>query len=142
MRGGKTLAATAVTVLILASACDRSESPAPAVPATTAKAPIGFLSSPAEKQVIAPGTFVSGWALAEAGIANVAVTFDDGQKGYVRRGDNFPGVSAQYPNYPDADKAGYIFAIPKLNPGPHSLTLTVTSRDGGSMQIERHFQIP
>jgi hypothetical protein len=124
-------------------ACGKSENPAPAgatsAPAT--KPVIGFLNT-AENQQIASGTFVSGWALSESGIADVSVKFDDGQRGYVRTGADFPGVKEQFPTYPDKDKAGYIFAIPKLAPGPHTLMLTVSARDGGTMEIRRAFLIP
>lgn len=128
-------------VLIIA-ACGRSESPSSGASSSTATKPVfGFLASPAENQQVAPGTFVSGWALSDAGIAEVSVTFDDGQKGYVQTGIDFPGVKEQYPNAPDKDKAGYIFAIPKMTPGPHSLTVSVRGRDGGSMEIQRRFSV-
>ena len=135
---------TAVIAVAFASACSRSEAPgsgSPGPSVSTAKPPFGFLSAPVENQAVAPGTFVSGWALDESGIAEVSVTFDDGQKPFVKTGVDFPGVRAQYPNYPDTEKAGYIFSIPKMSPGPHTLTVHVKARNGGTTEIQRHFQV-
>jgi hypothetical protein len=134
------LSVAAIAAIVLAAACGRSEAPASGgKPAPSS--PIGFLNTPAEGQAIAPGTFVSGWALDESGIADVSVTFDDGKKVPVRRGVDFPGVQAQHPNYPDADKAGYIFAIPTMGPGPHSLTVVVKAKNGQTTQILRRFEV-
>ncbi len=138
------LVSTLVLGALFAIACGQSESPGSAsVPApTAAPPPIAFLDTPAENQTIAVGTFVSGWALDPSGIAEVSVTFDDGQKPFVKTGVDFPGVKAQYANYPDADKAGFIFVISKLNPGAHSLTVTVRAKSGGTAMIQRRFQVP
>jgi len=136
-----------VSALVLgalwAVACGRSEGTGSAAvtPPPAAPPPIGFLDTPAENQTIAVGTFVSGWSLDPSGIAEVSVTFDDGQKPLVKTGIDFPGVKAQYGSYPDADKAGFIFAIPKMNPGAHSLTVTVKAKSGSIMTIQRHFQV-
>jgi hypothetical protein len=146
MRRTELLSAVAIAALLTITACGPSQESAgqggnPS-PAASSKPPFGFLNSPTENQTVAPGTFVSGWALDDSGIAEVTVVFDDGQKGYVRLGDDFPGVKAKYPNYPDSDKAGYVFAIPKMTPGPHSLTVTVRAKDGGTQVINRTFSIP
>ena len=135
------LASTLVLGALFAIACGQSESPGSAsVAPTAAPPPMAFLNTPAENQTIAVGTFVSGWAIDPSGIAQVSVTFDDGQKPFVKTGVDFPGVKAQYANYPDADKAGFIFAIPKLSPGAHSLTVTVRAKSGGTVTIQRRFQ--
>jgi len=132
-------------------ACGKSEAPAasstgaPASAASGAKPPFGFLNSPKEGEVLQVGastpTFASGWALADSGVAAVSVRFDDSQDGYVRTGFAFPGVQEQYPTYAGADKAGYMFAIPHLSAGPHSLTVTVRATDGSTAQVVRHFSI-
>jgi len=144
MQTRRLFALAAMIAIAWTSACGRSESPSPqasAPPASAPKSPIGFLNTPVENDAVASGTYVSGWALAESGIADVSVVFDDGQKPYVKTGVDFPGVKTQFPSYPDADKAGYIFAIPKMSPGRHSLTVTVKARDGGTAEIQRHFQV-
>jgi len=136
-------ASTLILGALFAMACGQSESPGSAsVPApAAAPPPLALLDTPAENQTIAVGTFVSGWALDPSGVAEVSVTFDDGQKPFVKTGIDFPGVKAQYAKYPDADKAGFIFAIPKLNPGAHSLTVTVRAKSGGTATIQRRFQV-
>ena len=140
------LAVITLTAIGLCSACGPSESPAPAaatpVAAPANPAPFGFLNTPAENQTVKPGTYVSGWALDESGIAEVSIVTDDGQKLYVHVGDDFPGVKEKYPSYPNADKAGYVFIIPKMTSGPHSLTVTVRAKDGGTQVIRRQFLIP
>jgi hypothetical protein len=143
LKTGRFLSRAVLLLIVLAAACGRSESPSSAAPspAPAPKKPIGFLNTPAVNQAVASGTFVSGWALDESGIADVSVTFDDGQKPFVKTGVDFPGVKTQYSSYPDADKAGYIFAIPKMSPGPHSLTVTVKARSGGTMEIQRQFSV-
>ena len=45
-----------------------------------------------------------------------------------------------YPNLPDSDRAGFIFAIPKLPPGPHWLTVVIVAKDGGQTTLRRQFQ--
>jgi hypothetical protein len=37
-----------------------------------------------------------------------------------------------YPGLPRNDKAGFIFGVPKLAPGPHSLTVLIVAKDGGA----------
>ncbi len=143
---GRTLLVAASIALFSASACSRSEAPSSQTAGTStasspASTPFGFLNTPTENQLIAPGTFVSGWALDKSGIADVTVIFDDGQKSFVKRGEDFPGVKTQYSDYPDADRAGYLFAIPKMSAGPHSLTVTVKGRSGGTLEIQRHFRV-
>ncbi len=142
-------------VSIVAIACGKSESPAgstsstsaaPSAASAGAKPPFGFLSTPAEGEVVkldpTKPWFATGWALADSGVADVSVKFDDGQVGYVKTGFPFPGVKEQYPTYADSDKAGYMFGIPKLPAGKHSVSVTVTARDGTTAKIERHFTIP
>jgi hypothetical protein len=113
---------------------------------TAAKTPFGVLNTPTEGQAVQTLTdkpfFASGWALADSGVANVSAVFDDGQKAYVKTGFVFPGVKDQFPTYADADRAGYMFGIPKLSTGQHSVVVTVKAKDGTEARVERHFTIP
>lgn len=141
-----------LSVAAILCACGRSESPATSTSggassgATSAiKPPFGFLNTPPEGGSVKldPDNpiFASGWALADSGVADVSAVFDDGQKAYVKTGFPFPGVKEKYSTYSDADRAGYMFAIPKLSAGPHSVVVTITARDGTTARVERHFSI-
>jgi len=127
------------------AACQKSESPAPnagapaAAPAD-AHPPFGMLGSPLENVPVDSGGWGFGWALDDSGIASVAVSFDGGPAAAAKTGDPFPGVKEAYPNFPDNDRAGFIFAIPKLSSGPHSLSVTVVAKDGGQTVLRRQFQ--
>lgn len=143
------VAAVAILVGVTLAGCgptkESSGSATNPAQASASKPPFGFLNTPAEGQTVDPAgppVFGTGWALADSGVAGVSVVFDNGQPGFVKTGFPFPGVKEQFPNYADADKAGYMFAIPKLPAGPHLLTVTVTAKDGGTTRIERHFSMP
>jgi len=141
------------TAALLLSGCRKSETPAagaapssapasaaaPAVDA--AKLPMGVLHVPKEGETVASGSWAFGWALDDSGIAQVTVVSETGETGPVATGQNFPGVLQTYPGYPDADKAGFGFGIPKLPPGPHVLTVTFIAKDGGRLEIQRHIQV-
>ncbi|HMF10423.1 MAG TPA: hypothetical protein VKJ00_14890 [Thermoanaerobaculia bacterium] len=137
-----------LSVAAILSACGRSESPAGGASsgATSAiKPPFGFLNTPPEGGSVKLDPqnpfFASGWALADSGVADVSAVFDDGQKAYVKTGFAFPGVKERFPSYADAEHAGYMFAIPKLPVGAHSVVVTVTARDGTTVRVERHFSV-
>ena len=38
-------------------------------------------------------------------------------------------------------KAGFIFGIPDLPPGPHTLTVEVVAKDGGKLVLTRRFTV-
>jgi len=116
-----------------------ASSAAPAVDA--ARLPIRVLHVPKEGDTVAAGSWAFGWALDDSGIAQVTVVSDTGLTAPVATGQSFPGVAQTYPNYPDPDKAGFGFEIPKLPPGPHVLTVTFVAKDGGRLEIKRHVQV-
>jgi hypothetical protein len=136
-----------VGVAAMTAACQKSESPspnagsaAPAAASSDAHPPFGMLGSPLENVPVDSGGWGFGWALDDSGIASVAVSFDGGPAAAAKTGDPFPGVKEAYPNFPDNDKAGFIFAIPKLSQGPHSLSVTIIAKDGGQTVLRRQFQ--
>ncbi len=136
---------------ILASGCKKSETtssdPGQAAAAAAAPAPVdthlpfGFIDTPKENDVVSGGSWAYGWALDDSGIAGVEVSLDNGPGTPGAVGQPFPGVKEAYPNFPDSDKAGFGFSIPKLAAGPHLLVVTVTARDGGKTELKRHIQI-
>ena len=58
-----------------------------------------------------------------------------------KTGQPFPGVKEAYPNLPDNDKAGFIFEVPDLPPGPHSIKVEVLAKDSGKILITRSFTV-
>ena len=135
------LGVTAITI-----ACQKSESPspssgaAPAAASADAHPPFGILDVPRENAAADSGGWGYGWALDDSGIASVSVSIDGGPAAPAKTGEAFPGVKEAYPSMPDNDKAGFIFAIPKLAPGPHSLSVTLVAKDGGQTILRRQFQ--
>jgi hypothetical protein len=131
--GGSTAAAPA-------AASPASGAAAAGAPAS--KPPFGFLHSPEEGATVKPGSWAFGWALDDSGIAQVTVSADTGASSPVALGQPFPGVAQSYPGYPDADKAGFGFPIPKIDSGIHTLTITLVAKDGGKTEIKRQVRVP
>lgn len=145
-------------LILLAVACGGEKAAAPAAagaaqPAETpgtasapalasAKPPFGFLHKPQEGETVHPGDWAFGWALADSGIAQVTVVSDSGSTSSVALGASFPGVTQSYPRYPDADKAGFGFGIPKMGSGLHTLTVTLIGKDGSKTEIHRSVRVP
>jgi hypothetical protein len=114
----------------------------PAAGAPANKPPFGFLDKPEEGATVKPGAWAYGWALDDSGIAQVTVTADTGATSPVALGQPFPGVAQNYPGYPDADKAGFGFPIPKIDSGIHTLAVTLVAKDGGKTEIRRQVRVP
>jgi len=148
--GKTTIAIGSAALLVSLAACQKTETPAAsgaAAPATVAaapasKPPFGFLHSPEEGATVKPGSWAFGWALDDSGIAQITVTADSGATSSVSLGQPFPGVAQSYPSYPDADKAGFGFPIPKLDSGIHTLVVTLVAKDGGKTEIRRQVRVP
>lgn len=107
----------------------------------TSKPPFGFLDMPKEGATVAPASWAYGWALDDSGIATVTVASETGATSPVALGQPFPGVAQSYPGFPGSDKAGFGFPVPKLEPGIHTLTITVTAKDGGKTDIRRQIRV-
>jgi len=140
----------ALAGVILAAGCKKSETTSSDSGAATAATPVaaadtrlpfGFIDTPKENDTIAGGTWAYGWALDDSGILSVEASLDNGPGTPAAVGQPFPGVKEAYPNFPDSDKPGFGFSIPKLAAGPHLLVVTVTARDGGKTEMKRHIQI-
>ncbi len=147
---GKSLVCVAAMAgLLFAAGCQKSETAGaggaaqPTAAAATADLhpPFGFIDSPKENDTVAGGTWAYGWALDESGVAKVEASLDSGPATPAATGQFFPGVKEAYPTYPDADKAGFGFSIPKVAAGPHLLVVTITAKDGGKTELKRHIQI-
>lgn len=131
--------------------CGKSEKAGPATvsevsssaPAATPDPhpPIAMMNTPGEGAAVANKSWGTGWALDDSGIASVTATTETGMVSPARVGDPFPGVKEAYPNMPDNDHAGFIFGIPDLPPGPHTLTIEVVAKDGGKVVMTRRFTV-
>ncbi len=139
------------TILSAGVGCAKSEKPGPAPMAETTSAapaatpdphpPIAMMNTPGDGAAVPNKSWGTGWALDDSGIAQVTATADNGAVSPARIGDPFPGVKEAYPNMPDNDKAGFIFQVPDLQPGPHTLTIEIVARDGGKIVLTRHFTV-
>jgi hypothetical protein len=137
-----------VLLIMAAGACGKSEKPsagdaASAAPGPTPDThpPIAMLNTPAEGATVPNKSWGSGWALDDSGILTVTATSDTGAVAPARVGDPFPGVKEAHPEMPDNDKAGFIFGLPDLPPGPHTLTVEVVAKDGGKLVLTQHFTV-
>lgn len=139
-----------VVLILAAGACGKPEKPsagespaASAAPAPTPDPhpPIAIMNSPVEGTTVPNKSWGTGWALDDSGIFQVTATLDTGAIVPARLGDPFPGVKEAYPEMPNNDKAGFIFGIPDLPPGPHTMTVEVVAKDGGKLVMTQHFTV-
>jgi hypothetical protein len=133
-----------------AAGCGKSEKlgPAPVSEVTSAPAatpdahpPIAMMNTPGDAATVANKAWGTGWALDDSGIFSVTATTETGAVAVAKIGQPFPGVKEAYPNLPDNDKAGFIFGIPDLPQGPHTLTIEVVAKDGGRVTLTRRFSV-
>src|SRR4029450_6003173 len=87
--------------------------------------PFGVIDVPAEDSVVAAGSFRSGWALDDSGVAAVEVASDLGPGVSASLGGARPDIPAAFPGYPGGANSGFGFLVPKLPPGPHTLSITL-----------------
>ena len=141
-----------LTMTIAAAAgCGKSEKAGPppvtevssSAPAATPDAhpPMAMLNGPGAGEAVAKGTWCTGWAIDDSGIFQVTGTIDGGAPVAAKIGMPFPGVKEAYPNIKDNDKAGFMFLIPDLASGPHSMKIEVVATDGGKIVLSRDFSI-
>lgn len=139
----------ALTATVLAFVgCQNKETPAAssgAAPAPQATAdphaPFGMFNSPGEGETVANKSWCTGWALDDSGIAQVTGTTESGAVSPARIDQPFPGVKEAYPNVPGNDNAGFMFQIPDLPPGPHTIKVEIVAKDGGKTVLVRNFNV-
>jgi hypothetical protein len=136
-----------IAVIATAGACGKSEKPggeaaSPAsAPTPDPHPPIAILNAPGEDATVPNKSWGTGWALDDSGISAVTATVDGGAAVPARIGDPFPGVKEAHPEMPDNDKAGFIFGLPDLPAGPHTVTVEVVAKDGGKLVLTRRFTV-
>ena len=136
------------TTLAVVVGCQKSETPSgggqsssSAAATTDSHPPIGILDTPREGATVANKSWGTGWALDDSGIAQVTATAENGAMSPAKIGQAFPGVKEAYPNMTDNDKAGFIFGVPDLPPGPHTLKVEIVAKDGGKAVLTRNFVV-
>ncbi len=115
--------------------------PAGAPAGNASKPPFGFLHTPMEGATVAPASWAFGWALDDSGIAQVTVTAETGVTSPVAMNQTFPGVAQTYPGFPNTERAGFGFPVPKVDPGLHTLIVTFIANDGGRTEIRRQIRV-
>ena len=129
-------------------ACQKAETPggegqksASVAPTPDTNPPFGILNTPGEGETVPNKSWCTGWALDDSGIFQITGVADNGEQRPAKIGQPFPGVKEAHPNLPDNDTAGFIFQIPDLPPGPHTVTVEVVAKDGGKTVLTRHFTV-
>jgi hypothetical protein len=137
-----------VLLVMAAGACGKPEQPSAGVAASAAPAPtpdphppIAILNTPGEGATVPNKSWGTGWALDDSGILSVTATTDGVTVVPARIGDPFPGVKEAHPEMPDNDKAGFIFGLQDLPPGPHTVTVEIVAKDGGKLVLTQHFTV-
>jgi hypothetical protein len=87
------------------------------------------------------GQWTGGWALDDSGIAEVWIATEQGDEGPALVGMTRPDLPKVFPDIPEAAKGGFGFVVPKLEPGLHTLFVTVVAKDGGRTVLKRPIQI-
>ncbi|MEO8189008.1 MAG: hypothetical protein ABI682_01595 [Acidobacteriota bacterium] len=125
----------------VASASTPAGAPAATGAGDVSKPPFGFLDTPKEGATAAASSWAFGWALDDSGISQITVSSEAGVTSPVALNQTFPGVAQSYPNFPNTDRAGFGFPIPKVDPGLHTLTITLIAKDGGRTEIRRQIRV-
>ena len=144
----RVLAIVIGTALAVVMGCQKTETPSGGgQPSSSATAtsdshpPFGILDTPREGATVANKSWGTGWALDDSGILQVTATAENGSSAPAKIGQAFPGVKEAYPNMTDNDKAGFIFGVPDLPPGPHTLKVEIVAKDGGKAVLTRNFVV-
>ena len=139
-----------LTIAAAGAGCGKAEKagPAPASESSAAPAatpdprpPLAMFNSPGERETVPNKSWCTGWALDDSGIFQVTGTTDTDAVVPAKTGMPFPGVKEAYPNTPENDKAGFMFQIPDLPAGPHTLRLEIVAKDGGRTVLKRSFSV-
>ncbi|HYV42111.1 MAG TPA: hypothetical protein VEO02_10020 [Thermoanaerobaculia bacterium] len=151
MRLSSRLVSLAITVAVAGLAgCQKSEAPAGGgtstasakqEPTPDAHPPFGILNTPEEGATVESKSWGTGWALDDSGILQATAIAENGAASPAKIGQAFPGVKEAYPNMRDNDTAGFIFGIPDLPPGPHTLKIEIIAKDGGKVVLTRNFNM-
>jgi hypothetical protein len=102
-------------------------------PDTSQKLPLGWMDSPAQGAVLRGTATLSGWALCEDGIENIAVYVD---RSFVQMAGKLngarPDVISLYPAFGGVTDMEWIAKLEtaSLSPGPHDILARAISKKG------------
>jgi hypothetical protein len=102
-------------------------------------APIIVCDEPEEGSEVSRGTVVSGWAYSPAGIREVSVWLDGQRLGRANHGLERLDVAQDYPEWPDAERSGFIYrieAVPQAGAPAEAVELRVIAEDGEGRRAE------
>ncbi|MDQ5872691.1 MAG: hypothetical protein M3547_10880, partial [Acidobacteriota bacterium] len=103
--------------------------------------PFGVIDVPLEGAHVDPESWGYGWALDDSGIAEIRVATELGPAGNALIGQAHPGIPEAFPDYPEKERAGFGFVVPRIPSGTHTLILTVVARDGGQSELRRQIHV-
>jgi N-acetylmuramoyl-L-alanine amidase len=92
----------------------------------------GYLDSPVTGKTLIGTKNVSGWFLDQIGVASIDVLVDGNIAGQAYYGDDRPDIQKAFPDYSNAAKSGYHFALDttKFSDGQHTVTIRETGKNG------------
>ncbi|WP_160674321.1 N-acetylmuramoyl-L-alanine amidase [Clostridium sp. C8-1-8] len=101
------------------------------------------VDEPSDNATISDDFLVRGWALNASGITKVNVYVDNANVGTATLGQSREDVKRAYPNYPDADKSGYILTLRQsgIGPGIREVKVEAIGSDGTSSTAIRKVNI-
>ncbi len=121
--------------------------PAPVVPVSpiidTTLSPIVDVDSPTDGQTITSSTMnIKGWALESSGVSGVTTNIDNSYSDGISCTISRPDVQALYPKYNQL-VSGYSITedITNLSNGIHTVTVTVTGKDGKTSTVTRKINV-
>lgn len=122
----------ASVIVVLFSSCGGVRSS----PSSGVKLPIGFLDAPRNGDAVRGTTTVSGWALSEGGIREVAIYVDRVFVGNAKLGVSRPDL-VHLTQFANPDKGGFEYgwdstAIP---PGRHEIVAQARAEDRGVRDV-------
>ncbi|HXO18574.1 MAG TPA: hypothetical protein VOA87_01485 [Thermoanaerobaculia bacterium] len=105
---------------------------------------LGAIDTPANGLLYSGVVQTTGWGLDFQGVAAITILLDGNTIGSAVYGFPRPGVSSQYPGFPDSAAPGWVYALDttKFSNGQHSLQAIIVDNLGVTTLIgERHFTI-
>ncbi|MGA3015596.1 MAG: glycosyltransferase family 39 protein [Bryobacteraceae bacterium] len=95
--------------------------------------PFGNLEGPTSGSKITDPLFVTGWALSQAGVGQIAIYLDGRLLGTAKAGIQRPDVQKAYPQFRDSLDAGFETTVnlAGVDQGTHILRVEIQANDGG-----------
>lgn len=114
------------------------------VPAMAQETITGFFEGPVGDANAATGAVaLTGWAVADSGIAYVTIQVDGKDVGQTIYGQPRPDVEAKFPGFPDSAGAGFSFMLntTDFTNGLHVITATARTFDGNDQVIPNSVEV-